>query len=92
MSDPLDADILASLRRRSLFTTHDWSTGELDGILALADHFQRLDRDGELEPLLPNELAYAMFFDNSTRTKSAWAGAAPSVRACSRSAATGSGS
>ena len=27
-------------------------------------------------PLLPNELAYALFFDNSTRTKSAWAGAA----------------
>ncbi len=71
-----DPDVLASLRGRSLLTTHDWSNDELNAVLALAARFQRLDRDGASTALLPNELAYAMFFDNSTRTKSAWAGAA----------------
>ena len=31
---------------------------------------------GRPAALLADELAYAVFFDNSTRTKSAWAGAA----------------
>jgi knotted carbamoyltransferase YgeW len=76
MDTRLDPTVLASLRGRSLLTTHDWSTAELDAVLAVADRFQQLDRSGMSTALLPNELAYAMFFDNSTRTKSAWAGAA----------------
>jgi knotted carbamoyltransferase YgeW len=71
-----DPTVLASLRGRSLLTTHDWSAAELDAVLALAARFQEMDRGGDSTALLPNELAYAMFFDNSTRTKSAWAGAA----------------
>ncbi len=71
-----DPNVLASLRGKSLLTTHDWSTAELDAVLAVAARFQQLDRAGSSRALLPNELAYAMFFDNSTRTKSAWAGAA----------------
>ncbi len=71
-----DPNVLASLRGKSLLTTHDWSTAELDAVLAVAARFQQLDRAGSSTALLPNELAYALFFDNSTRTKSAWAGAA----------------
>jgi knotted carbamoyltransferase YgeW len=72
----LDPEVLASLRGRSLMTTHDWSDAELDAVLAVADRFQTLDRAGTSTAYLPDELAYAIFFDNSTRTKSAWAGAA----------------
>ena len=35
-----------------------------------------LDRVGAVPRLCPDELAYALFFDQSTRTRSAWAGAA----------------
>jgi knotted carbamoyltransferase YgeW len=76
METPLDPVVLASLHRRSLLTTHDWSPTELNALLALASRFETLDRLRRPTALLPNELAYAMFFDNSTRTKSAWAGAA----------------
>jgi knotted carbamoyltransferase YgeW len=72
----LDPDALDGLLGRSLLTTHDWSTAELDAVLALATRLAELDRAGRSVPLLANELAYALFFDNSTRTKSAWAGAA----------------
>jgi aspartate carbamoyltransferase catalytic subunit len=71
-----DLDVLPSLRGRSLLTTHDWTADELSAVVTLAHRFQRLDRSGASTAFLPNELAYAMFFDNSTRTKSAWAGAA----------------
>jgi knotted carbamoyltransferase YgeW len=72
----LTPERLAPLHGRSLLTTHEWTVGELDALLAVAAEFERLDRLGIRTPLLPDELAYAMFFDNSTRTKSAWAGAA----------------
>ncbi len=65
-----------SLLGRSLLTTHDWSVADLDALLSVAVRLEALDRSGMATDLLPNELAYAMFFDNSTRTKSAWAGAA----------------
>ncbi len=61
---------------RSLLTTHDWSTDDLDTLLAAASRLEALDRAGVRVDVLRGELAYAMFFDNSTRTKSAWAGAA----------------
>jgi knotted carbamoyltransferase YgeW len=61
---------------RSLPTTHDWSVADLDLLLAIASRFAALDRRGVRTPLLPDELAYALFFDQSTRTRSAWAGAA----------------
>lgn len=71
--DPAGVD---ALRGRSLLTTHDWSTDELETLLRVASSIELLDRDGHDLRWLPGELAYAMFFDNSTRTKSAWAGAA----------------
>jgi knotted carbamoyltransferase YgeW len=71
-----DADILAGLHGRSLLSTDDYATAELEALLAVAARFAALDRAGRKAPLLPHELAYALFFDNSTRTKSAWAGAA----------------
>lgn len=71
-----DADILARLHGRSLLSTDDYATEELEALLAVAARFAALDRAGRKAPLLPHELAYALFFDSSTRTKSAWAGAA----------------
>jgi ornithine carbamoyltransferase len=69
-------DDLAALRGRSLLTTAEWTTEELEALLAVARRFEELDRAGARPGLLADELAYAVFFDNSTRTKSAWAGAA----------------
>ncbi len=71
-----DEGRLEALLGRSLLTTHDWSTDDLDTLLAVAARFEELDRAGVAVDVLRGELAYAMFFDNSTRTKSAWAGAA----------------
>ncbi|MFZ4577920.1 MAG: knotted carbamoyltransferase YgeW [Myxococcota bacterium] len=72
----LDAQALNALYGRSLSITQDWTTDEIEQLLGVAARFHELDRSGKQMDLLPNELAYAMFFDNSTRTKSAWAGAA----------------
>jgi knotted carbamoyltransferase YgeW len=65
-----------SLVGRSLLATQDWTTAELETLLALASRLEARDRAGRSSALLPDQLAYALFFDNSTRTKSAWAGAA----------------
>jgi ornithine carbamoyltransferase len=67
---------LKGLFGKSLLITDEWSKEEIGTLLAVAERFAALDRAGRCPALLPNELAYAMFFDNSTRTKSAWAGAA----------------
>jgi len=72
----LDDTALGPLRGRSLLATEDWSTAELDTLLALAARLEALDRAGRPVDWLRAQLAYALFFDNSTRTKSAWAGAA----------------
>jgi len=71
----LDEASLTPLRGKSLLATDDWSTAELETLLALAVRLEALDRTGRPLALLPAELADALFFDNSTRTKSAWAGA-----------------
>jgi knotted carbamoyltransferase YgeW len=75
-SAALDGPALASLHGRSLLLTTDWNDAELEALLAVARRLAALDRAGCFPALLPNQLAYALFFDNSTRTKSAWAGAA----------------
>ncbi len=61
---------------RSLVTTQEWSVDDLNTIRAVARALAELDRAGVRTPLCPAELAWAVFFDKSTRTKSAWAGAA----------------
>lgn len=76
MKNTLDASTLAALKGRSLLLTQDWSQAELQALLAVAERLAALDRAGKRAALLPDQLAYALFFDNSTRTKSAWAGAA----------------
>lgn len=72
----LSSERLDALRGRSLLTTSSWSVADLDTLLAVAARLEQLDRSGTDLQFLQGELAYAMFFDNSTRTKSAWAGAA----------------
>jgi knotted carbamoyltransferase YgeW len=71
-----DGATLGALLGRSLLLTSDWTTTELETLLAVAARFEAAQRAGRATALLPDELAYALFFDNSTRTKSAWAGAA----------------
>ena len=73
---PSSALDTAALRGRSLLRTDEWNDAELETLLNVAERLQSLDRAGRSTALLPDELAYALFFDNSTRTKSAWAGAA----------------
>jgi knotted carbamoyltransferase YgeW len=72
----LDPGALAALAGRSLLSTEDWSRTELEALLAVARRLELADRAGRPLALLRDQLAYALFFDNSTRTKSAWAGAA----------------
>jgi knotted carbamoyltransferase YgeW len=67
---------LAALPGRSLLLTDEWPTPELHALLALAARLEALDRAGRRVDWLAAQLAYALFFDQSTRTKSAWAGAA----------------
>jgi knotted carbamoyltransferase YgeW len=69
-------DTVRALHGRSLLSTRDWSAAELEALLGIAARLEAADRAGRPLDWLPNELAYALFFDNSTRTKSAWAGAA----------------
>ncbi len=75
-STPLDQDALDAVLNKSLLTTQEWSVDDLDTLRALARTLAGLDGRGIRTPLCPNELAWAVFFDQSTRTKSAWAGAA----------------
>ncbi len=72
----LDGHALDALLGRSLLTTQEWSTADLASVRAVARSLAHLDRQGIRTPLCPDELAWAVFFDQSTRTKSAWAGAA----------------
>jgi ornithine carbamoyltransferase len=67
---------LVSLRGRSMLLTSEWTRDELAAVCDLAQLFESLDKRGGGTHLLPNELHYGLFFDNSTRTKSSWAGAA----------------
>jgi knotted carbamoyltransferase YgeW len=59
-----------------MLTTQEYGVGDLDAVRALARALAELDRHRIRTPLCPDELAWALFFDQSTRTKSAWAGAA----------------
>ena len=72
----LDGDAVARLVGRSLPTTQEWSVADLRTVLDLTRAFADLDRAAGVPELCPRELAYGLFFDRSTRTRSAWSGAA----------------
>jgi knotted carbamoyltransferase YgeW len=72
----LDAAVIEGLRGRSALLTTDLTRAELDAVVEVAATFEALDRQGAAPALFRSELAYALFFDQSTRTRSAWAGAA----------------
>lgn len=74
--DTIDDAVLKALHGRSMLLTDDWTRPEIEALCSIAETFELLDRRGVATRLLPNELHYALFFDNSTRTKSSWAGAA----------------
>jgi knotted carbamoyltransferase YgeW len=68
--------VLDGLHGRSMLLTDDWSRAEIEAVANVAATLELLDRRGVPTQFLANELLYALFFDNSTRTKSSWAGAA----------------
>jgi len=72
----LQDSALSKLIGKNLLLTQDWSTEDIETLAELARTFERRDRAGQSNAFCLDELAYAVFFDNSTRTKSAWAGAA----------------
>ncbi len=72
----LDPSLVKGLFGRSLLLTREWSTPEIEALVAVASRFEAADRARHSTALLPDELAWALFFDQSTRTKSAGAGAA----------------
>ncbi len=72
----IDPEVQSGLVGRSMLLTSEWSAAEIQTLLHVANTFQAMDRVGVATPLFPNQLAYALFFDASTRTKSSWAGAA----------------
>lgn len=74
--ETIDDSVLAALQGRSMLLTSEWSRDELEAVCNVAAILQMLDRRGVATHLLSNQLLYALFFDNSTRTKSSWAGAA----------------
>jgi knotted carbamoyltransferase YgeW len=74
--ESIDEEVLKGLSGRSMLLTDDWSAEEIETVCNVAATFELLDRQGVPAHLLTNELHYALFFDNSTRTKSSWAGAA----------------
>jgi len=72
----LDSEAVDALHGRSMLLTQDWTTVEIETLCALAEALQALDRHGAVPPLFSQQLFWALFFDQSTRTKSSWAGAA----------------
>jgi len=70
-----DRAALEALFGRSLLLTRDWTTPELEVLMAVIQRFAALDFAGRSTALFRDELGWALFFDQSTRTKSAWAGA-----------------
>ena len=73
--EQLSPEALQSLFRGHLLATRDLSDPQIDTLLRVARVLEGLDLAGVKLDLLGQELGYALFFDNSTRTKSAWAGA-----------------
>jgi len=70
-----DQASLEALFGRSMLLTRDWTTPELEALMAVIERFARLDFAGKPTALFQDQLGWALFFDQSTRTKSAWAGA-----------------
>ena len=71
----MDDSVLKALHGRSMLLTDEWRREEIETLCSVAAMLERLDRRGMVPPLLRGELHYGLFFDNSTRTKSSWAGA-----------------
>ena len=76
----IDPAVLSGLMGQSMLLTQDWSTDQIETLAGLAQMLEARDRAGQSSAFCPDELAYAVFFDNSTRTKSAWAGAASRLK------------
>ncbi len=63
---------MASLRGRDYIETQDLTLDELNLLLETAKDLKAKFHRGEPTPLLPNQTAYLLFFDKSTRTRNAF--------------------
>jgi N-acetylornithine carbamoyltransferase len=62
----------SSLKGRDYIETWDWSTEELDEVVAFAGELKARFRAGEPHRLLPDRTLFMLFLDKSTRTRNAF--------------------
>jgi len=63
---------MTSLKGRDYIETQDLTLDELNLLLDMAKDLKAKFHRGEPTPLLPNQTAYLLFFDKSTRTRNAF--------------------
>lgn len=63
---------MSSLKGRDYIETQDFTTQEIEELLAMAADLKAKFQRGEPTPLLPNQTAFLLFFDKSTRTRNAF--------------------
>lgn len=61
-----------NLKGKDYIETQDWSLAELTHLLDFADELKAKFHRGEPTLLLPNQTAFLLFFDKSTRTRNAF--------------------
>jgi ornithine carbamoyltransferase len=62
----------SKLRGKHFITTQEWSTDELETVLALAADLKLAKASGRPTPLLSGKTLYMIFFDSSTRTRNSF--------------------
>jgi len=60
------------LKGKDFITTQDWTTGELESVLALAAELKLAKAVGRPTPYLAAKTLYMIFFDASTRTRNSF--------------------
>lgn len=63
---------MSSLKGRDYIETQDFTTEEINQLLATAQDLKGKFHRGEKTLLLPNQTVFLLFFDNSTRTRNAF--------------------
>ncbi len=64
--------ISETLKGRDYISTFDWTTDELETLLAVADELKEKKKRGEPHHLCQDKTVFLIFFDKSTRTRNAF--------------------
>ncbi|MBX7245355.1 MAG: ornithine carbamoyltransferase [Candidatus Sumerlaeaceae bacterium] len=70
-----------NLKGKDYIETQDWTKAEIEHLLDLADKLKDDFKNGRPTPLLPNQTAFLLFFDKSTRTRNAFEAGATQLAA-----------